>query len=449
MAKTVYMLGAGINMALSDSSYNPETDSWGNHFPPLDNSFFREALKFPKYSDTYYKNYYRDRKIGPPHKPLFDYISKYWKLSREDLKVESLSLEACYTLIQLQRSEALKDFYEAADDSAKQQDALERLKELRKVEDALTSFLADYLSQFHGSFSSAQQSFPTPLQKFGAIVLVEGAAVLTFNYDSLLEQAIQTVSGRTKWERLSEEAMDEIWTTGRSFSEEEWKEIVTSRDYHWYLPLAYGVEFDLVDIPDRLEFRGSISKELFYSHPENNLYKAPFLKLHGSFNWIEYVRTPSTSTNQEYPEVKDGQVELKSSSYTGGELYEEWNYSGTEVVFRRKLLIVPPVLYKNIYDRPFLRKIWQRARQELEECERLIIGGYSFPPTDFHTQKLFLEAFTEHTPKEIIVINPDQNPLIAQRIKELCHFEKPVCVCKDLEEYITSHPEIDIDSYLS
>ena len=437
MAETVYVLGAGINKALSILHFNTETGIGGEHSPPLANDFFREALRFQKFSNNYYEHYYRD-KLERPHAPMFDYISKYWKLSRDDLKQQPFNIEECYTLIQLQSFEAQRDFYEAPDDSPKQRDAIERLKGLREVEDALTGFLADYLSEFSGSFSS-------PLTKLGAVVLREKAAVLTFNYDSILEQAIEFASDALDPDRTKPYWLPlEVREGQREPTEEERRKVITSREHQWHLPLAYGVKFDWINVPwYSWEIKGPVPGEKFYSYPENGLYKAPFLKLHGSFNWIEYLRGPNASTEHEYPLVKNGQVELKVLPYAGDEMLNSaWDFEGTSLVFRSRPLIITPVLHKNIGGHSFINKIWRRARQELKECKRLIVGGYSFPPTDFYTRKLFLEAFAEHTPEEIIVINPDTR--VVQLVKDLCHFKKPVLVCSNLEEFNTLHPEIEV-----
>jgi len=88
-------------------------------------------------------------------------------------------------------------------------------------------------------------------------------------------------------------------------------------------------------------------------------------------------------------------------------------------------------------DNSIIRELWTRARHELSECRRLIVGGYSFPPTDFHTRRLFLEAFVEKAPDEVIVINPDTS--VIGLVKKLCHFDKPVLACRDLMEFISTN----------
>jgi hypothetical protein len=47
---------------------------------------------------------------------------------------------------------------------------------------------------------------------------------------------------------------------------------------------------------------------------------------------------------------------------------------------------------------------------------------------------MFLEAFSENNLEELIVVNPDTS--VVQKVKDLCHFNKPVIVCKDLGEYV-------------
>lgn len=53
------------------------------------------------------------------------------------------------------------------------------------------------------------------------------------------------------------------------------------------------------------------------------------------------------------------------------------------------------------------REIWTEARKELGTRKKLVIGGYSFPPTDFHVRRLFREAFAKGRPDELIIINPN------------------------------------------
>lgn len=48
-----------------------------------------------------------------------------------------------------------------------------------------------------------------------------------------------------------------------------------------------------------------------------------------------------------------------------------------------------------------------------------------------------LEAFADQEFEELIVINPDTS--VVQTAQNLCHFRKPVLVCRDLTEYVAFH----------
>ncbi len=53
--------------------------------------------------------------------------------------------------------------------------------------------------------------------------------------------------------------------------------------------------------------------------------------------------------------------------------------------------IIPPSILKDITDDPY-SQIWHNARKSLENCQRIIIAGYSLPETDFIAHSLFNEV---------------------------------------------------------
>lgn len=97
-------------------------------------------------------------------------------------------------------------------------------------------------------------------------------------------------------------------------------------------------------------------------------------------------------------------------------------------------LIITPIFNKPYDQHAILLHIWEQARIESLQCKRLFIGGYSFPPTDFHVRRLLCEVFSENTLEELCIINPNTD--IVQVAKDLCNFRKPVMVCKDLNEFL-------------
>jgi hypothetical protein len=170
-----------------------------------------------------------------------------------------------------------------------------------------------------------------------------------------------------------------------------------------------------------------VDGERFYAHPENNLYSWSILKLHGSLNWYYYSGVPKHQSPFIKYDSKKGKTILCNPYFWFNELPDINN----EILVP---LIITPVLYKQIRSNNLIYKTWVKAKKVLTSCKRLIIGGYSFPPTDFYTKRLFMEAFENQTPEEIIVINPDTS--IVQKVKELSHFEKPVLACNNLDEFI-------------
>jgi hypothetical protein len=57
--------------------------------------------------------------------------------------------------------------------------------------------------------------------------------------------------------------------------------------------------------------------------------------------------------------------------------------------------------------------------------------GYSLPPTDFRTRRLFLEAFSDRVPLDkVVVVNPD--PTVVGTVHQLTRFNGAVVTCDDL-----------------
>ncbi len=385
MSKTVYVFGAGINRCVQD---------WHGLRPPLATDFFQQALKHVRIGEQDYRKQVQ---------PVFDYILHYWKLSTEQLQIMPFDLEECYTLLQLQS------------DEAKRHGEHDKHVKLLKINYLLTQMIAMYLDEIE-SFAGNSDTF----RALGRILYTEKPAMLTFNYDTLLESVIESASGvkadipssLTRWPPEKGDVPD--------------NELPYSH-FNWNRPLAYGVQFDEIQL-QRAGLATLVPGTRFYAHPENHPYQPPLLKLHGSLNWFVYSGIRQYPVDSKQQKTKQGQTLLHRGYWWRN------NLADISDEFIEPLLITP-VLHKNLNDNPLIENLWIRAREELSECHRLVIGGYSFPPTDFHTRRLFLESFAERPPEEIIVINP--NTSMIGLVKRLCHFDKPVVTCRDLEEYTT------------
>ena len=386
MADTVYVLGAGINRGITDRDGSK---------PPLATDFFQQALKHGRTGDEYYLE-----RI----KPLLEYIQRFWKLSATELKELPFDLEACYALIDSQIG------------GLKHADRQEEHAKLLSVEYMLTALLAEYLQAIEYSFLGSD-AFRT----LGQIIHAEKPAVLSFNYDTLLEHSIELASGVTG------KAPESFHRAPPESGEVPQEELAYSH-FRWNRTLAYGARFDEVQLP-RAGISTFVPCGRFYSHTDNTLYDPPLLKLHGSINWFLHTNIRRWPLPSELlPEARTGDTVIFDGHWW---LSEPPDRDGWVV----RPVIVTPVPNKLINELRLLNEIWTKARTELATCRRLIVGGYSFPATDFHTRRLFLEAFSEHTLEELAVINPDTN--VVALVKELCHFEKPVVVCKNLDEYLS------------
>ena len=89
-------------------------------------------------------------------------------------------------------------------------------------------------------------------------------------------------------------------------------------------------------------------------------------------------------------------------------------------------IIITPVIHKQLHTEEFVYKkvfdvLWKIARDSISRCKSLVVIGYSFPPTDFHTQKLFLEVFSNNMVKKLVIVNPDAQA--AKKTKQLVQYE--------------------------
>lgn len=161
------------------------------------------------------------------------------------------------------------------------------------------------------------------------------------------------------------------------------------------------------------------------------LYRKPLLKLHGSLNWFHYlpVRLIPPSSGEAEPKLgeKESEIILKDET-SRGTTHNGWLVAP---------LIITPVLYKDeYYDKKPFSKIWKLASRTLSKCEKLVIIGYSFSPTDFSTKHLLIESLMGNDLEELVVVNPDHN--VVKIARELCSFNKGVVWHNSLGDYLGS-----------
>ena len=70
-----------------------------------------------------------------------------------------------------------------------------------------------------------------------------------------------------------------------------------------------------------------------------------------------------------------------------------------------KFEIIPP-LWDKRYDEGFFSELWKGAAEALGRAKRLVVVGYSLPPTDLHATALFRTALKREGLRSLVVVNP-------------------------------------------
>lgn len=390
--EVVYILGAGVNQVVKD---------WDGDAPPLLNNFFNIALKKRKFSDDYYSRQIRE---------VYDYIEKCFKKTKDDLANFPFDLELCFTLLERQIKQA------------EQNGKIEELKRLVNIKFSLESFLAEVLSDFEhfaiGSYS---------MRNFGRVTLYEKPTIVSFNYDCLIENVLESAHG-------VRQSVPKEFMEYRPFEEGELPdELLIYSHFNWNRPLGYGFKFDEIQLQ-----QAGVSKfakgSRFYSFPQNQLYSKPLLKLHGSLNWFRYlpVRSFPTLPGETEPELgeKASEIILKNGTWW---FNRPPDHNGWFVA----PLVITPILYKDeYYDRKPFREIWELAKLALSKCKKLVIIGYSFSPTDFSTKHLLIESLMDNELGELVLVNPNHD--LVKAAKELCHFNGGVVWYSSLDDYVNA-----------
>lgn len=194
------------------------------------------------------------------------------------------------------------------------------------------------------------------------------AAVLTFNYDTLVEVAAQVA-------RLSDEASGNIvpWPTLINFT-------------------PPGAEMSF----------GEMGHEVDWSSFQ-------LLKMHGSLNWYWTPGDASaaTLTRARLPGGFGHPAPISESER------QRW------LPGRSRFLVPPASLKSSYYANPVTREVWQRAHLALRDAERIVMLGYSLPASDISVRGLLRDALASGTAlTSLSIVDLSPSP-IRERLVEL------------------------------
>ncbi len=404
MNNKLYIIGAGFNRNIE---------------------FDEEAVQIPV-ADDFFTSFVRKKSLGKYLKrfnDVFDYINKYWNIKLSEIeKGKKINLEELLSELEFKQA-----FF-------KQSDYFYRVK--RKIEEMIFYLFSSY--EFTSYHHSAQE-----ILRFAKMFLNEkDSDIITFNYDNILERAIEIESGSNKLSEKEKNLMYEMFPNEEKNPQKE-SELFYKSQYKFNRVLSYPIKFD------------GISKELFitndfhshffdtsYYDQEKQYITKQILKLHGSIGWF-YVREP----NDLISKLKVSHLKIFNENdfiYTTFNNIHTDDFDSNNKYLRDPFeyfeytldpLIITPTIFKNYRDK-HIKKLWIDAQEKIKKADEIIIIGYSFPQTDFYSKIIFRENLKENV--KIMIINPDEK--IEQHIINDVLYKRRVDIIRFnfLKEYLDS-----------
>jgi hypothetical protein len=334
--------------------------------------------------------------------PVFAFLSEEYHRSRESLESRPFNVEDCLAhLDYLIESAGIIESERA------------RLFDVRM---RLLTFMLRVLS--------LQDTFHHPsdaIEGLAGECLRSRAVMISFNYDTILEQALERASGPSGyWPRRGSSGFRE-W-----IGDDALREGMTA----WKRTLGYGYRFQDLVVP-WMSQAGTTDGSHYYGIPGNQPYDTPLLKLHGSLNWFRYVeQRVEPGPNGPAPAFADRgrRVLLKSESYVQLGVFP-LSHDGWVV----EPIFVPPTGSKERYLSPILEELWVSARRALSDCRKLVSIGYSYGALDYQIRSELRHAFAARGLDELIVVNP--TTAARDLLEELCQ-PRTTRHYASLEEYV-------------
>lgn len=184
------------------------------------------------------------------------------------------------------------------------------------------------------------------LQSVSRAILTDASAhVITFNYDTLLENFLALEQNR-------------MIAEGTSLS----------------VPPRFNIGHSYGFSGMQVQGNGVVTPPEPFVFPTYGLF---FLKLHGSMNW--------------FPRKLHGQPTFPGDLLVMSPHEKQLFYPEQEVFLDTDHpFIIPPILDKSaLLKSPIVSVLWGWAGDIIRQARRLIFLGYSFPPTDYFTEFLF------------------------------------------------------------
>jgi len=195
----------------------------------------------------------------------------------------------------------------------------------------------------------AKNGYPQEFQLWLEDIWENGHAVLTTNYDTVVERGIGNLGQK-------------LGIRGGA-------------------PLGKMEESGLIDYGFPVEG----------DHIDRGFRPIRVFKLHGSISW-------SACTSKSCGWFERSLHAGRAEDALWGEFRCPQCQSPTEPV------VVPPSRVKDC-SRPFIQTIWERAKEVLKQADEIVFAGFSLDPSDQHIRDLLCDTFHQSTTKRVIVVD--------------------------------------------
>ncbi|MCU6480615.1 SIR2 family protein [Arthrobacter sp. A2-55] len=226
--------------------------------------------------------------------------------------------------------------------------------------------------------SALSQPLPVWLGELLSLWHLRKSNVLTFNYDTLVESAFESMR---------------LW---------DWR---AETFFQWGSLINYSP-------PGNAGRSIGEANGIVAPHPSFRLWK-----LHGSLNWhwVPDDPTGATVVRGRLPGLFDAPVRVTSDEF-------HWSVPG-----RERFIVPPAALKSGYYTSPVIREVWSRAYSALRSAKVITLMGYSLPATDLSASGMLAEALSERTTAEIRIVDFAPGSLksptsIASRVQALGKF---------------------------
>ncbi len=241
---------------------------------------------------------------------------------------------------------------------------------------------------------------------FLASELGENDTCITFNWDTLLDRALESTG---KWSPVTgyairpESIFNDSWHSPENFDSQTGgpQYLKLHGSTNWLTLYS----FTDLSTGERRTISGYAIDKLFVFHNATGPYQTYENRYWGPYEPFSFCYyppnlpcqrddTPPNQTNLTMVLAPDLQKHIK-------------------VVIDDKDVYSMPLIVPPVKDKQYLRygnifsSLWQKASMALSECEELFVIGYSFPPTDTVSKELFREGMkTNMNIKKVVIWNP-------------------------------------------